>query len=221
MTELPINQIIQGDCLEIMKGMADKSVDLVLTDPPYGIDVLKATYQNKKTKPGNALAHKTNYEDASWDKTTPSKELFNEIFRVSKKQIIFGGNYFNLPPSPCWLVWDKENGDNDFADCELVWTSFNSAVRKIKYRWAGMLQGDMKNKEIRQHPTQKPVPVMRWILEKYSEPNQTILDPFAGSGTTCVAAKMEGRNYIGIEISEKYCKIAEQRVASTTTPLFI
>ena len=157
------------------------------------------------------------------DTRIPSKEVFEEMIRVSKNQIIFGGNYFtkHLPPSSCWVVWDKDNAESFFADCELAWTSFNTAVRKVKWKWFGMLQEDMKHKEYRYHPTQKPVPVMRWILENYSEPNQIILDPFLGSGTTAIACKMLGRKYIGIEISPEYCKIARRRVASAPTPLFI
>jgi len=137
-----------------------------------------------------------------------------EIFRISKNQIIFGGNYYGsvLGDTNCYIVWDKDNGDNDFADCELAWTSFKSAVRKFKWRWNGMLQEDMKYKEARFHPTQKPVELMKWILGKYSEPTDLILDPFLGSGTTAVAAKQLHRRYIGIEISPKYCEIAKQRL---------
>lgn len=216
--ELPINSIVNGDCLEVLKGFPDKCVDLVLTDPPYGIGADKNKRAN--TKHGNALAKSKDYGFGDWDSSVPGKEVFEEIFRVSKNQIIFGGNYFGLPPSSCWLVWDKENGDNGYADCELAWTSFTTSVRKVKYRWHGMLQGDMRNKESRVHPTQKPLPVMSWIVEKYSKANDIILDPFLGSGTTAVAANMAGRRYIGVEISDKYCEIARQRVASAPIPLF-
>lgn len=156
------------------------------------------------------------------DSRIPSKEVFQEMIRISKNQIIFGGNYFteHLPPSSCWIVWDKDNAESFFADCELAWTSFNTAVRKIKWKWFGMLQEDMKNKEVRYHPTQKPVEVFRWILEKYSKPDEIIFDPFLGSGTSAIAAKMCNRKYIGVEISDEYCAIARQRVASTPLPLF-
>jgi site-specific DNA-methyltransferase (adenine-specific) len=135
------------------------------------------------------------------------------MMRVSKNQIIFGGNYFieYLKNSPCWIVWDKDNSGN-FADCELAWASFKTAVRKFKWRWNGMLQEDMKHKESRYHPTQKPVELMKWILNKYSKPTDLILDPFLGSGTTAIAAKQIHRRYIGIEISQKYCDIARQRL---------
>ena len=226
-----INKVIQGDCLEIMRGMPDKSVDLVLTDPPYGINVGGKSRERERERVivgiaaipfGNKGRNKRIVAPKSYtgfdDTRIPSAEIFEEMRRVSKNQIIFGGNYFtvHLPSSSCWSVWDKDNAESFFADCELAWTSFNTAVRKVKWRWFGMLQGDMKNKEERVHPTQKPVPVMSWILENYSEKNQTILDPFLGSGTTAVAAKALNRNFIGIEISEKYCAIARERLQSVT-----
>ena len=203
---IELNKIYCGDCLEIMKGIPDKCVDLVLTDPPYGIGI-----SNKVG--GNNLGRAKDYGEQRWDNEIPSKEAFSEIIRISKNQIIFGGNYFieNLTNSPCWIVWDKDNSGN-FADCELAWTSFKTAIRKFRFRWNGMLQEDMKNKEIRLHPTQKPVELFKWILKNYSEEGQTILDPFLGSGTTVVVCKQLNRNFIGIEISEKYCEIARRRL---------
>ncbi len=136
--------------------------------------------------------------------------------RISQNQVIFGGNYFleHLLNTPCFIVWDKNNTGN-FADCELAWTSFRTATRIIKYTWNGFIQGNMKEKDYRQHPTQKPLSVMRWILENYSQDNQTILDPFMGSGTTGVACKELGRNFIGIEIEPKYFEIAKRRIQNT------
>ena len=207
--ERMIGKIIWGDCLEWMKRLPDKSVDLVLTDPPYGIGE-----SNEKNLSRGKKALPKNYGDYLWDIEKISKEYIDEIKRISKNQIIFGGNYYGewLGDTSCYIVWDKDNGDNDFADCELAWTSFKSAVRKITYRWNGMLQGNMKNKEIRQHPTQKPLPVMKWILQNYSKPNDLILDCFLGSGTTAVACVELGRRFIGIERELKYCSIARKRV---------
>lgn len=203
------NQVINGDCLEVMKKIPDKSIDLVLTDPPYGIGEADG-----KNKSRSCIAKSRDYGNDDWDSQPPSKEIFDEIFRISKNQIIFGGNYFGdyLGATNCWIVWDKDNGDNDFADCELAWTSFDSAVRKFKWKWQGMLQEDMKSKDIRQHPTQKPVKLMQWCIEKYSQPNDLVLDCFLGSGTTARACKDLGRNFIGIELEKKYCEIAEQRL---------
>ena len=209
-----LNKVICGDCLEIMNGIPDKSVDLVLTDPPYGSDF---DYYTGRVNMRSHLADSIDYGKENWNKWRPSAEYFNEAIRISKNQIIFGGNFFTdvLPPSSSWIVWDKENGDLSFGDCELAWTNHKTSIRKIAWRWQGMLQGDMKNKEIRVHPTQKPLAVMKWIIDNYSIESDLILDPFFGSGTTGVAAKLLGRQFIGIEISEKYCEIARKRIGTT------
>jgi len=132
---------------------------------------------------------------------------------MSKYQVFFGGNYFSLPPSSCWLVWDKVNGESDFADCELAWTNFPKAVRRIQWRWAGMLQEDMSNKEYRCHPTQKPLAVMKWVISQAPKECKTLLDPFMGSGTTLVAAKALGLSAIGVEMDESYCESAAKRLS--------
>jgi site-specific DNA-methyltransferase (adenine-specific) len=217
-----IDTIINGDCLVEMKQFPDKCFDLCLTDPPYGIGEAAGKNQSRggrtgfdgKKKSARKMVAATDYGNSSWDDAPPSPEVFAEIFRVSKNQIIFGGNFFGLPASPCWPVWDKDNGNNDFADCELAWTSFKSAVRKFKHRWNGMLQEDMKHKEKRYHPTQKPVKLFMSILEKYSEPGDLILDPFLGSGTTAIACQKTGRHYLGIEQNSEYCDIARRRIAA-------
>jgi len=191
-----------------MKDILDKSIDLVLTDPPYGIGECGAKNHSRIQ-----LAKPTLYSCKDWDFEKPNKKYFDEIQRISKNQIIFGGNYFAdmLPPSSCWLVWDKDNS-GDFADCELCWTSFKSAVRKFKFRWNGMLQEDMKHKEVRLHPTQKPVKLIEQIINKYSDESMTIFDPFLGSGTTAIACINTRRNFIGIEKDEEYFNIAQKRV---------
>lgn len=113
-------------------------------------------------------------------------------------------------------MWDKDNGENDFADCELAWCSFSSAVRKFKFRWNGMLQQDMKNKEARIHPTQKPVRLFEWILEKYAKPGWRIMDPFLGSGSTAIAAERFGFDFIGIEREQSYFEAALARILRET-----
>lgn len=216
---LEINKIYCADCLDLMKDMDDNSVDLVLTDPPYGIGITgKEGGGNpfggvKQCKIGGGKVADSKIYHAFDDSERPNKEYFNQIQRISKNQIIFGGNYFAdvLPASSCWLVWDKDNTGN-FADCELCWTSFKTAVRKYKWRWNGMLQEDMKHKEKREHPTQKPRRLIENILMDYSKAGQTIFDPFLGSGTTAVACINTGRNFIGVEKDADYFKIAQRRI---------
>jgi site-specific DNA-methyltransferase (adenine-specific) len=204
-----INQIINADCMDILKELPDKYIDLVLTDPPYGIG--EAAGKNKSR---SNLAVAKDYGNKDWDCKIPDKEVFDEIFRVSKNQIIFGGNYFveYLTNSSCWLVWDKNNGTNDFADCELAWTSFKSAVRKYLWTWNGMLQQDMKNKDIRIHPTQKPLRLFEMILRDYSNENDLILDCFSGSGTTAIACHNLKRRFICIEKDKDYYEASLERL---------
>lgn len=211
---LPVNEIICGDCLEVMRDWPDNCVDLVLTDPPYGIGE-----SNKRNLSRGKLACPTDYGEYDWDCEKICDDCLIQACKVSNNQIVFGGNFYGsiLGDTSCYVVWDKDNGKNDFADAELAWTSFNSAVRIIKWRWNGMLQEPNHKKEKRVHPCQKPLGVMKWILERYSQPDELILDPFCGSGTTCVAAKMLGRSYIGIDISDKYCQIARQRLEAVDT----
>jgi len=198
-----------GDCLDILPTLADKSVDLVLTDPPYGI----GAYANG-TMGGGVLAKQSTFAKTNWDNEIPSAQIFEQMTRASKEQIIWGGNYFvdRLWNSSCWLVWDKVNGKNNFADCELAWTSYKTAVRIFRHKWQGMLQENMKEKDKRYHPTQKPISLFEWCLSNYSEPGNLILDPFAGSGTTAIACVRLNRKYILIEKEEKYCEIAARRI---------
>ena len=209
------NKIINADCMDILKQLPDKCIDLVLTDPPYGIDVYNTVYNNRGLyRSKNSKAKNGSYKSCEWDKQIPKKELFEEIIRVSKNQIIFGGNYFieYLKNSSCWIVWDKNNGSNDFADCELAWTNFKSAVRKYKWTWNGMLQEDMKHKEIRIHPTQKPVGLFCKILNDYSNENDLVLDCFSGSGTTAIACHKLKRRFICIEKDKDYYEASVKRL---------
>lgn len=211
-----INKIICGDCLDIMRDMPKRCIDLCLTDPPYGIGADSAMHKQSGMRPGRAAAAKSDYPDTNWDADPFDLIQFQSICWCSRDQIVFGFNHFSdiFPPSSCAIVWDKNNGTNNFADCEIAWGSFKTAARLVKYTWNGMIQEDMGNKEVRYHPTQKPLGVMMWILQRYSKPNDLIFDPFCGSGTTCVAAKRLGRRYIGIDISEEYCQIARDRLAA-------
>jgi DNA modification methylase len=202
-------QLHHGDCLEVMRGMADKSVDAIITDPPYGIG--EAAGKNKSRV---NIATPKDYGDLGWDDNPVDFSYMEEMFRVSRYQIVFGGNYYPMPPSSCWLVWDKVNGKSDFADCELAWTNMKKAVRKIEYMWNGMLRANGENRG--DHPTQKPIGVMRWCIEQLPDTVDTILDPFMGSGTTGVACMETGRKFIGIELDKGYFEIAEKRIHEAT-----
>jgi len=194
------HKIICGDCIEVMKEMESDSVDLVVTDPPYGIGINKMNFVTSGAiKVGGAYRNDYSNHNTEWDEKGLTKEQWEEIKRVSKNQIIFGANNFSniLPNSRCWICWDKRVKDkysNDFADCELAWASFDKPARIIRYLWSGMLQGNMKHKEKRYHPTQKPVNLIIRLLKEFSEESDLILDPFLGSGTTMVAAERLGRN---------------------------
>lgn len=221
--DLPHDTIICGDCLEIMKDWPDRCVDAVVTDPPYGI---KADHNHAKGRAnkqhGKAFAPSKDYGLSNWDSSRPKKDAFQAMISISSLSIIFGGNYFSdlLDPSPAWICWDKDNGSNGYADFELAWTNAKCAARKVRWKWHGMLQEPGQKKDYRFHPTQKPLGLMLWVLKNYCLECNTILDPFCGSGTTCVAAKRLGMHYIGIDISEEYCKIARQRLAETDGAIF-
>jgi site-specific DNA-methyltransferase (adenine-specific) len=174
-----------GDCMEAMAEMPDNAYDLAIVDPPYGIGE-----DGKKNHSRTKLAVSKKYTPKQWDRQKPDKRFFAELLRVSKNQIIWGANHFisQIPyDSSCWIVWDKVNGESDFADCELAYTSFKSAVRKFKFRWSGMLQQDMKNKEHRIHPTQKPVALYKWLLHNYAKEGDKILDTHGGSMSIAIA----------------------------------
>lgn len=207
-----------GDCLSILRAMGTNSVDVLVTDPPYGISADRKQGNRANRRHGAALAPSKDYGLSNWDASRPSADVFAEMLRVAKHAVIFGGNYFAdlLPPSSGWIVWDKDNGANNYADFELAWTSRQKAARKIKWRWHGMLQEPGHPKDKRVHPTQKPLGLMRWVIQNYSQPNDLILDPFTGSGTTGVACALEGRNFIGIERDANYFKIAKQRIAEAS-----
>ena len=208
-----MNKIINADCMDILKQLPDKCIDLVLTDPPYGIGYDVACEKNNGKLFGTAKTIRNTYAKTNWDNKIPEKEVFDEIIRVSKNQIIFGGNYFAnmLANSKCWLVWDKHiNGA--WADCELAWTSFDKPVKKYDYLWNGMLQQDMKNKEKRIHPTQKPVGLFKKILNDYSKEGDLILDCFSGSGTTAVACHNLKRRFICIEKDFDYWQASCERL---------
>lgn len=181
-------ELLNVDCMEYMKGLPDKAFDLAIVDPPYGINA--ASDVRGDTQYGKAAAKSKRYGKKNWDNSAPETNYFNEVLRVSKNQIIWGANHFisKVPyNSSCWIVWDKKNGDNGYADCELAWTSFKTAVRKFDWKWHGMLQEKMADKEQRIHPTQKPVALYKWLLTNYAKEGDKILDTHGGSMSIAIA----------------------------------
>lgn len=207
--------IYHGDCAAIVPLLF--TFDLLLADPPYGIGESAKKAKKRGTtgfRGKGAGPAARQWESFEWDQEPPPDWLLRMLISRAHSSIIWGGNYFGLNPAKCWLVWDKET-TGDFADCELAWTNLNKAVRKFTWRWNGLLQEDMKNKEIRVHPTQKPLPLMHWCLSHVPDA-QTVLDPFMGSGTTLLACKQKGIKAVGIEMNEAYCKAAAERLAQRT-----
>ena len=196
--------IYNADCRKVLPFL--EPFDLLLTDPPYGIG--ESTGKNRNS---SNMATTRDYGSSDWDLAPPRNHMLEAMIDQCRTAIIFGGNYFALPPSRCWLVWDKDNTGMR-ADAELAWTNRDAAVRLFQWRWNGMLQehsGDKK--EPRVHPTQKPLALMKWCLGLVPDA-KSVLDPFMGSGTTLVAAKQLGLRAVGIEINADYCAKAVERL---------
>ena len=208
--------------MEYIKGLEDNAFDLAIVDPPYGIDAANK-FAGKERKSGKGASHKTAFAAKDWDKGIPDKAYFDELMRVSKNQIVWGANYMShlLPPSMGWIVWDKDNGTTKFSDAELAFSSFDRALRLYKYTWNGMIQGDMKNKESRIHPTQKPVKLYEWLLSNYAKEGDRILDTHLGSGSSAIAAHYGGLDFVGCELDEDYYKAASVRFERETAQIDI
>jgi DNA modification methylase len=203
--------LLHGDCLDILPHFEPNSIDLVLTDPPYGVKRDKGFEGFEGFGGfGKPIARKR-FGDDNWDSDRPTPEIFNHMLNTSQNAIIWGGNFFAdiLPRSTHWIFWDKLQTMPTFGDGELAWTnSKRKSIKKITIEYNGLL-GKEKN---RQHPTQKPLDLMLWCIDSYLQPIGLILDPFLGSGTTAVACKQLGRKCIGIEIESKYLDIAIERL---------
>lgn len=184
------------DCMEYMKSISDKFFDLAIVDPPYGIDK-KSTHRRGKLK--NRCLNSGNIQ--RWD-TRPSKEYFEELFRVSKNQIIWGGNYFNLPPTRCIICWDKMQPWPNFSQIEIAWTSFNSPAKIFKY--------DNRTDD-KIHPTQKPISLYAWILKNYAKSGNKIFGSHLGSGSNRIAAYKLGFDFYATEIDKDYFEAQEDR----------
>jgi DNA modification methylase len=194
-----------GDCLTVLPRLG--KVDAVITDPPYGIG--KPIFRENQSRVGKNARRKDHGHDANiWD-IKPPKALFESLLAMSRHQIIWGGNYFELPISSGWLVWDKMNAGSRFADCELAWTNLPRAARLFRHMWHGLCRETEVGQHL--HPTQKAVAVMTWCLS-FVEDAETVLDPFMGSGTTGVACANAKKSFIGIEAHEPFFDISCQRI---------
>lgn len=214
----PFLDVYLSDCLDKMRDFEDKQFDLAIVDVPYGIGE-----DGSKNHTRSVMAKSKDYKAYSGnDLTAPESEYWNELRRISKNQIVWGANHFisKLPiDSSCWIVWDKENGNNDFADCELAWTSFKTAVRKFKWKWHGMLQQNMKEKQERIHPNEKPIQLYEWLLKNYANNGDKIIDTHFGSGSIALAVdkvnKLDKMNLhlTGIEKDTFYYDKAIHRIS--------
>jgi site-specific DNA-methyltransferase (adenine-specific) len=197
---VPSSEVYLEDCVKALKRFNDNHFDLAIVDPPYGININVSIGRRKGDK-------KSNYHKfAGNDSSIPNEEYFDELFRVSKNQIVWGGNYMTeyLTPTPCWLLWDKGfSEDVTFAQFEMAWTSFNSSAKKYNYNAA--------KQQKRIHPTQKPTSLYDWILQRYAQPNDLILDTHLGSGSSRIAAYKGGFNFVGFEIDQEYYEKQEKR----------
>jgi len=196
--------------MELMARYEDNHFDLAIVDPPYGIN---ANLKRADTGKNKHIKQK-DYHVGDWDNEIPNKEYFKELKRVSKNQIIWGGNYFldYLKATSCFIVWDKKNGENYYADCELAWTSFKTSVRKFEWRWHGFLQQNMKDKQERIHPTEKPIKLYEWLLMNYAKDGDKILDTHLGSGSIAIACHNLGYDLTACELDKEYFDAAMKRI---------
>ena len=191
-----LNNIYNEDCLEAMKQIPDKYFELCIVDPPYGISITDSGRLGKYNK-----------NSSKWDDAIPRKEYFNELFRVSKNQIIWGGNYFNLPTCRGFIIWDKKQPQNvSFASCEFAWSNYDRSAKTFYY-------SALKENANRIHPTQKPVALYEWLLNNYAKHGDKILDTHLGSASSIIACKKLGFEYMGFELDTDYFNLASDRIA--------
>ena len=206
---MPISEVYNCDCLEYMRSLPDKYFDLCIADPLYGV-----SYARGKHGFGVTTKNLPSSKDVMWDNAIPSQEVFNEILRVSKNCIVWGGNYFThlLPVSKCWIVWDKYvNIENKsvFADAELAWTNMTKVVKMFRLRQVGFISDTKDGKRI--HPTQKPTELYDWLLDNYAKDGEKIFDPFLGSGSSRIASYKKGYDFYACELDKGYYDAQEER----------
>lgn len=214
------------DCMQGMKEFPDKYFDLAIVDPPYGRKEHGGRNRSGyvKQKNGSKIFVKDGqYENRKWDNEPPSEEYFNELMRVSKNQIIFGCNYFDYPLIGGRIVWDKCNDGSDQSDAEIAYCSMNDRIDIFRYMWRGMFQGksitegttqqgNKRLNEKRIHPTQKPIALYEWLLNRYAKPNDIILDTHVGSASSLIACYNTNHKFVGFELDEYYYKVSKQRL---------
>jgi len=199
-----MTQVFNRDCMEAMKEFPDKFFELAIVDPPYGLDLANMNMGIGKSKK-SSKAKNRKWKAKDWDKQTPDTAYFNELLRVSKNQIIWGGNYFDLAPFPHFIIWDKEIPEGlSFADCELAWTSFTKAPRIFRY-------SAYLDKKEKFHPTQKPIALYKWLLKNYAKEGDKILDTHLGSGSSRIAADQMGFDFWGYELDKDYFEASVKR----------
>ena len=207
-----MGNITNENNMELMARYEDNHFDLAIVDPPYGIGVTKMTLGNAKKK----LKSKEKY----WDKEVPNEAYFKELFRVSKNQLIWGGNYFNLDNSRFWIIWDKNNGESDFADGEMCWGSFDKPMRIKRVNWCGAASKN-KTGQNKIHPTQKPIQLYEWLLMNYAKEGDKILDTHLGSGSIAIACHNLGYDLTACELDKEYYEAANKRLKQHTQQLRI
>lgn len=196
------------DCIDFMKDVPDKFYDLAIVDPPYGIGFSDYERGSSSIK---VKKRYTKNGKKQWDSDIPADKYFNELFRISKNQIIWGGNYFNLPPTQCFVFWFKQNPVPNFADGEFAWTSFNKPAKCFDYRYYGNLEGKTSNQSDKFHPTQKPVKLYEWLLMNYAKEGDKILDTHGGSQSSRIACFNLGFELDIIELDKEYYDSGNKR----------
>ena len=217
------------DCMEGMKEFPDKFFDLAITDPPYFSGPEKREYYGRSV---STIGVKRQYYTPSNKWVKPSKAYFDELVRVSKNQIVWGINYFDCYLGPGRIVWDKCNGASSYSDCEIAYCSLHDSVRLYRYMWNGMMQGksmnegwimqgDKRKSEVRIHPTQKPVALYEWLLQKYANPGDIILDTHVGSASSLIACHRTQHKFVGFEIEKGYYGMAKARLEAEQAQITI
>lgn len=196
-------ELLNMDCMEYMKGLEDNAFDLAIVDPPYGIEITKS----------GRLGHYGESSKKNWDSNAPTDDYFNQLNRVSKNQIIWGANYFGLPATRCFVIWDKQQPEDvSFASCEYAWTSFDESAKTYYQR-------PQNADKYRIHPTQKPVKLYQWLLDKYAKEGDRILDTHLGSASSAIAAHYAGYDFVGTELDKHYFDLATERFKKETAQI--